>query len=99
MRERSGMFLALDSSDGRSDPQNVIPTLLLFGVLFGRWWRIAIPIATLGWPILLITSGVDSGVLFAIGASLLAAANATVGVLVNRAVAIIGRQVLSSARR
>jgi hypothetical protein len=60
---------------------DVIPTVILLGLMFGRWWRIAIPVAAIGWPVLLITTGVDSGLGFAAAAGLLAAANVVVGVL------------------
>jgi hypothetical protein len=70
--------------------------VLLIGLFFGRWWRIAIPVAIIGWPILLMASGVDSGVRFAIDAGLVAGGNVAVGVLVNRLVARIGRAAAAS---
>lgn len=70
---------------------DVIPTVILVGLVFGRWWRIAIPVAVLGWPILLITTGVDSGLRFAVAAGLLAAANVLVGVLAYQGARLIIR--------
>jgi hypothetical protein len=69
----------------------VIPTLLLVGVVVGRWW--VVPASALVWVALLLATGtVDSGgVLAAAG---LAAANAVVGVLVHKA----GTQVISAGR-
>ncbi len=64
----------------------MIPTLLLVGVVLGRWWRIVVPLAVVGWVVLLITTGVDSGLVFVVEAGLLAAANVIVGVLLNQAV-------------
>lgn len=64
----------------------MIPTLLLVGVVLGRWWRIVVPLAVVGWVVLLIATGVDSGLVFVVEAGLLAAANVIVGVLVNQAV-------------
>jgi len=60
----------------------VIPTLLLIGLALGRWWRVVIPLATIGWAIALIVTDTGSGLGFALGAGLLAAANLAVGVLV-----------------
>jgi hypothetical protein len=76
----------------------VIPTVLLVGVLFGRWWKITVPVAVLGWPSLLIASGIDSGFQFALTAALLAAANVVVGVLGHQAVTVLFRRVASSTR-
>ena len=64
----------------------MIPTLLLVGLVLGRWWRIVIPAAAVGWALLLIATGVDSGLEFAAGAAALGAANVAVGVLVYQAV-------------
>ena len=59
----------------------MIPVLILFGLVTGRWWRVTIPIATLGWPIVLAIIGVttDAGQL-ALGAAL-AAVNSGAGAL------------------
>lgn len=77
----------------------MIPTVLLVGLVFGRWWRIAIPVAVLGWPVLLITTGVGSGLRFAAAAGLLAAANVVVGVLAYQAIRLISRGIAQSATR
>jgi hypothetical protein len=60
----------------------VIPTLLLIGLVFGRWWRAVIPLATIGWVIVLVSTGTGSGLAFAVEAAALAVANLVVGVLV-----------------
>ncbi len=54
------------------------------------------PVAIIGWPVLLIATGVDSGVWFAVGAGLLAGANVVAGVLVNRLVARISRRIAAA---
>ena len=77
----------------------MIPTVLLVGLVFGQWWRIAIPVAVLGWPALLITTGVDSGPRFAAAAGLLAGANVVVGVLAFQAIRLISRGIARSATR
>jgi choline-glycine betaine transporter len=63
----------------------VIPTLLLVGLVLGRWWRVVIPAAAIGWAVLLIVTGVDSGIRFATAAALLGAFNVAVGVFVFQA--------------
>jgi hypothetical protein len=62
----------------------VIPTLLLVGLILGRWWRVVIPVAAAGWAALLIATGVDSGVGFALSAAALGAVNVAVGVAVHQ---------------
>jgi hypothetical protein len=64
----------------------VIPILIVFGLVFGRWWRLSLVTAALGWPALLVTTdvmGVGAGLL---GASGLAIANTGVGVLIHQGV-------------
>jgi hypothetical protein len=69
----------------------VIPTLLLVGLLLGRWWRFVIPAAALGWAVLLVATGVDSGLSFAVAATALGAINTVVGVLAYQALAFAVR--------
>jgi len=69
----------------------VIPTLILLGLVLGRWWRFVIPLAAVGWPILLLVTGVDRGLDFVVGASAFAFANVVVGVLLYQVVAGAGR--------
>lgn len=62
----------------------MIPTMILFGVIFGRWWLITLVVAALGWPLLLVATdvvGVNAGL---VEAAVLAVANAGVGVLVHQ---------------
>jgi hypothetical protein len=60
----------------------MIPTLLLAGILFGRWWRVSIPAGSIGWAILLASTGVVSGLDGFVSAVPFAFVNVTVGVLV-----------------
>jgi len=63
----------------------VIPTLILFGLAFGRWWRLSLVLAAVGWPVLLVatdTMGVEKGLL---GAAGLAVINTGIGVLAHQA--------------
>jgi hypothetical protein len=64
----------------------VIPTLLLVGLVLGKWWRVVIPVGTVAWVVVLVATDTGSGTAFAAGAALFGAINLTVGVLVNQAV-------------
>lgn len=64
----------------------MIPTLILLGLVFGRWWRLSLVTAAVGWPVLLVvddTMDVEVGLL---GAAGLAVINAGIGVLFHQAV-------------
>ncbi len=64
----------------------MIPTMILVGVVLGRWWKVALAVAALGWPLLLVATGlmdVEPGLL---AASALAVVNAGVGVLAHQGV-------------
>jgi len=64
----------------------VIPTLILVGLIFGRWWRSCLVTAAIGWPLLLVAIGVvgvdEFGVL--LKAAGLAVINTGVGVLIHQ---------------
>ena len=64
----------------------MIPTMILLGLILGRWWRPAIATAAVGWPLLLVATNVidvdEVGTL--VGAALLAVVNAGVGVLAHQ---------------
>jgi hypothetical protein len=62
----------------------VIPTLILFGLVFGRWWRLSLVAAAVGWPALLVATGVMDVQVELLGAAGLAVTNAGVGVLVHQ---------------
>lgn len=59
----------------------MIPVLILFGLVTGRWWKVTIPLATLGWPVVLAVTGVTTDVGQLIGGAVAAAVNTAVGVL------------------
>ena len=77
----------------------MIPTLLLVGLVLGRWWRVVIPLAAIGWSAWLITTGVDSGFGFAVAAGLLGAINVTVGVLLHQVGRLSVRHALRNHRQ
>jgi len=62
----------------------MIPTLILFGIVFGRWWRLCLITAVLGWPVLLVVSDVMSVEVGLLGAAGLAVINTGAGVLVHQ---------------
>jgi hypothetical protein len=62
----------------------MIPTLILFGLIFGRWWRLSLIAAAIGWPVVLVATevmGFEPGLL---GAAGIAVINTGVGVLVHQ---------------
>lgn len=64
----------------------MIPTLILFGLVFGRWWRLSLVTAAVGWPVLLVVTDVMDVEVGLLGAAGLAVINAGVGVLVHQGV-------------
>ena len=58
----------------------MIPTMILLGLVLGRWWRLALITAAVGWPVLLLAGGTDAPVDLMRGAAL-GVINACVGVL------------------
>ncbi|HEX6328718.1 MAG TPA: hypothetical protein VFZ72_19280 [Jiangellaceae bacterium] len=64
----------------------MIPTLILFGLVFGRWWRLSLAVAAMGWPATLVAGGVMELEVGLVGAAGLAILNTGVGVLVHHAV-------------
>ncbi len=63
---------------------SVIPTVILIGLVVGRWW--VLPFAATGWAALLLIQGtLGVGEIPAAGA--LGLANAAVGVLVHKGIA------------
>jgi hypothetical protein len=68
--------------------------LILFGLLFGRWWRSSLAVAAVGWPVLLVATGVltlEAKLL--LGAAGLAIVNAGVGVLIHQGILRVSRKV------
>jgi hypothetical protein len=83
----------VDRLERRPKLEAMIPTLLIVGLVLGRWWRVVIPAATLGWAVLLVATGVGSGLGFVFSASLIAIANVTLGVLVYQAARLLVHRV------
>jgi hypothetical protein len=69
----------------------MIPTMILFGLVFGHWWKSTLIAAALVWPALLLATGIigfDSQVL---GSGLFGLVNAAVGVGIHQGVAWVVR--------
>ena len=64
----------------------MIPILIVFGLVFGRWWRLTPTAAALGWPVVLVATGVMDVEPGLLGAAGLAVANTGVGVLIHQGV-------------
>lgn len=69
----------------------MILTLLLAGLVVGRWWLVAV--AAVLWPVVLIAGDVGSAsnAALALGGALLGAANTAVGVAVRRTAVVLFR--------
>lgn len=63
----------------------MIPTLLLVGLAFGRWWRIAVPITTVVWVVAVLVTTEATMADDALAAAVLAVVNLAVGVLIFQA--------------
>lgn len=64
----------------------MIPTMILFGLVLGYWWRTALVAGALGWPLLLLATGIlGSGGAF-LAAAALGFLNTLVGVAVHQGV-------------
>lgn len=63
----------------------MIPTMILFGLILGRWWRPTLILAAMLWPAMLVADDVmdvEAGLLAAASLSVL---NAGVGILAHQA--------------
>lgn len=70
----------------------MIPTMIVFGLVFGRWWRLSLVAAALVWPLMLLVSntmGVEAGLVAAAGLGVL---NAAAGILIHQGILRIVRR-------
>lgn len=77
----------------------MIPTLILFGLVFGRWWRFSIVLAAVGWPIILVLTDVMNLEWGLFGAAALAVVNTLVGVTVHQVVLLFVRRARTLRQR
>lgn len=76
----------------------MIPTMIVLGLVLGRWWWAALLAAAVLWPAMLVLGGamtLESGLL--VGA-LYGVANAAVGVVVHQGVLAVVRRVREHGR-
>ncbi len=59
----------------------MIPTMILFGLVLGRWWRTALLVAAVIWPIMVVPDDAIGATAIP-GAALLGLLNAALGVLI-----------------
>ncbi|WP_041841132.1 hypothetical protein [Actinoplanes friuliensis] len=64
----------------------MIPTLMVLGLVLGRWWRTTLVVATVGWPLLLLADGISGDYRFYAGSAALGLANTAIGVIVHQAI-------------
>ena len=64
----------------------MIPTMIVLGLVLGRWWRLALLVAAVGWPLLLGLMGLLESPTAVVASSALAVANTGLGVLVHQGV-------------
>lgn len=62
----------------------MIPTMLLFGMILGRWWKTSLLAGTLFWPLLLWFDGVVLTPAEAVAAAGLGLLNTLLGVAVHQ---------------
>lgn len=62
----------------------MIPTLIVAGLIFGRWPRASLVAAALGWPALLVATDVMDVEVALLAAAGLAVLNAGIGVLAHQ---------------
>lgn len=60
--------------------------MILWGLVFGRWWWAALISAAIAWPVLLVLNGVMGLELALVGAMALGIANAMFGIALHQAV-------------
>ncbi len=80
----------------------MIPTLIMIGAIFGRWWRVTLLVSAVGWPVLLVVTGAMSPGPALVGATGLAVLNTGAGVLLHQGILRGGRKLrraLAARRR
>lgn len=70
----------------------MIPTLILVGLIFGRWWRFCLITAAIGWPVVLVVGDVTDFEWGLVGAAGVAVVNTLVGVLAHQGALRVVRQ-------
>lgn len=80
----------------------MIPTMILFGLVLGWRWRPALVSAAVVWPAVIVVSGVVelswTAAIVLLGAAILGAANAAVGILVTQGTLALVRGIARRVR-
>jgi hypothetical protein len=76
----------------------MIPTMLLFGLILGRWWKSCTVAGTLGWPMLLWAQDIIQSPAEFVGAAGLGALNTMVGVGIHQLMWHLVRSLRGSRR-
>ena len=71
----------------------MIPTMILAGLLLGRWWKTAVVVGTTSWVVLLSPQGLVDSPAGVAGAAALGLANTAVGVMAHRGLLVLVRRV------
>ena len=69
----------------------MIPTMVIFGLVAGRWWKTALVIGALGWAAILLLEGVITPSQIP-GAMMFGLANTAVGVAIHQGVLCLVRR-------
>lgn len=76
----------------------MIPTMILFGFVLGRWWKTCLVVGTFGWPLLLWLGNITGTPNELLGAAALAALNTAVGVAIHQSLLRMFRWVRQDRR-
>lgn len=76
----------------------MIPTMILFGLVTGYWWKLALPAAAVIWPVLLVASDTITASQIP-AAALLSLVNAAVGAALVQGVLVKIRGIRHRASR
>ncbi|MFI7482155.1 hypothetical protein ACH9EU_07030 [Kocuria sp. M1R5S2] len=71
----------------------MIPTMIVFGLVLGRWWKSALVASAVVWPALLVASGTMGLSANLLGGALLGVLNAAVGVTAHQGILRVVRRI------
>lgn len=77
----------------------MIPTMIMFGLILGRWWRPTLILAALLWPAILVADNVMDVEAGLLAAAALGAVNAGLGILIHQTVLRLMRRGLGSTTK
>lgn len=74
----------------------MVPTMIIFGLIFGRWWLAALVAGAVIWPAMVVFSGAMEVELGLLAAALFGLVNTAVGVGIHRGVLAVVRNARTS---